>query len=673
MTEPRIKILPSEVVDRIAAGEVIERPASAVKELVENSLDAGATRIQVETEAGGKALLRVTDDGHGMTPEEAVLALERHATSKLYTAADLFNLRTLGFRGEALPSIAAVSEIEILTRTPEMPEGTRVRMAAGRLLAREAAPAPVGTCVTVRDLFYNVPARRRYLRSDQAEGAHVAEVVRRLALATCQVRFRLVQDGRETFLSPGGAEPLNTVVAALGRAAAREMLRLPEPQEGLLRVHGFTARPTRTASTRAAQLFYVNGRSVRSPLFYRALDDAYRGAVPQGRFPPAVVFLKLPPDAVDVNVHPSKLEVRFQDEGAVHGALLAALRAALAATASLHPAAVSPSPAGEGREGSAPARPVFGYPRPGRTKPALRETPPAVPAPPTAYPFASQAIVTPGRPGLPADAGVPHPGSRTLPDAERGAQPCGPYGRAPRDVDVSALHPPLPTPHSPGPPPALPHTPTPRASGPAPLGGLRLLGQARDLFLLAEADGELWIVDQHVAHERALFDRLMARADAEEGEEIQSLLLPTTLEMNAAAALALEEHREPLRFLGFDVQPFGPNTYRLCGVPRALVGRNYEQALRDLVDQLAELWEGPGKSGPLSRAQLATAAAGRACKTAVKAGQPLSPEEAEQLLADLRRSANPYTCPHGRPVFLTFSQAEIRRLFGEGECDRAGS
>jgi DNA mismatch repair protein MutL len=678
MSEPRIWILPPEVAERIAAGEVVERPASVVKELVENALDAGASRITVETEAGGKALLRVTDDGQGMTPEEVGLAIQRHATSKLRTADDLFNIHTLGFRGEALPSIAAVSEMEILTRTPTATEGARVLIEGGEVRAVEPAAAPVGTTIRVRRLFFNVPVREKFLRSDTAESNQITELLQRLALSRAGVSFRLIHDGREALLSPGSQDALNAVVAVLGRPIARDLLRLPDPPPAdeapsppahphthtpthpysAIHVSGFVGRPTLSRANRGQQHFYVNGRAVRSPLFYRALDDAFRSTMPQGRHPVAVVFVEVPPDFVDVNVHPAKTEIRFQDESAIHGAIREAVQQTLRSDpASLHLAPPlltdTPTPYGPGRV----AEPGGEYP--------------AAPPSSGALPFAEAAI------GGPA----PHErwrDSQTLKRWDQGMReedPGGTQGRTGEEGEARETASPGEDPFAetgagsgsaeraaPAPGPSVAEMG--HGAGPA-LRDLTLLGQAEDLFILAEEGGRLWIIDQHVAHERVLFDRMLAPGRVAEAS--QALLLPAVLDVDRAQALALEEHQDLLEELGFQVEAFGPNRYRLRGVPRSLQGQNYETVLRDLADELAE--QSQGGQVRLRKEQVAAAAAGRSCKRAVKAGNKLSAGEMQQLLTDLRSTRNPYTCPHGRPVFLTFDEEEIRQLFGGRSCE----
>jgi len=621
MRQPRIWILPQEVAERIAAGEVVERPASVVKELVENALDAGARRITVETEAGGKALVRVSDDGCGMTPEDTATAIQRHATSKLRTAEDLFNIRTLGFRGEALPSIAAVSELEIVTRTGESAEGARLRVLGGVLQEEEPAPAQVGTVISVRRLFYNVPVREKFLRSDTAEANQITDWLQRLALSRSDVSFRLLHDGREALLSPGSKEPLNVVVAVLGRAVARDLIRLPASESAdPIRVSGFVSRPTLTRANRGLQHTYVNGRAVRSPLLFRALDDAYRSTMPQARYPAAVLFVEIAPVLVDVNVHPAKVEVRFQDEPSVHAAVVGAVRAALAA-ASADASLQLPEP-----------------------EPYAARSPETVP----------QRIAEPGGP----------PTAETpLPFADRAIAGQSPQERWPAGASRWSRRPaPVSSPSTAT--PQHPNTPTPPHLHIPAIGELSLLGQAEDLFILAAGAGQLWVIDQHVAHERILFDQLLTTEGA--AEPAEALLIPATVQASRPQALALDEHRALLEQMGFAVDPFGPRRYSLRSVPRSLVGANYEQAFRDLVEELAE--QSQGGQVRLRREQLAAAAAGRSCKRAVKAGQKLSAPEMERLLEGLRSARNPYTCPHGRPVFITFAPDEIERLFGGRTC-----
>jgi DNA mismatch repair protein MutL len=717
VSESRIQVLPREVAEKIAAGEVIERPAAVVKELAENSIDGGATRVTVETEAGGKSLLRVSDDGTGMTPEEAHLAIQPHATSKIRTADDLFAIHSLGFRGEALPSIAAVSQLELLTRMEGEEAGTRLLIEGGRVVAEEPAAAPVGTSVTVRRLFFNLPARQKFLRAEATEAGQITELIQRLAVAHHRVTFRLIHDQKETVLSPGSDDPFNAVIAIWGRAVARDLLRVggvatadrrpptaemsgevvdhgtetqsppvyPEisvpPATAVGRrpsavgsaattVSGFVGRPSATRANRHLQWFYVNGRFVRSPLFYRALDEAYRASMPQGRYPLAVLFLEIDPAAVDVNVHPSKIEVRFQDEAEVYEAILEAVRSALsvatvqeAPAMSYAPGATLPLPPapprfGEGSEtataeaDAGPAEPAIEGPPRWPTRMDSRDAPPGARRESGTLPFADAAVWHPGSRRAEPPSISPHPPPGAPPPSPSPSQGIGAERSQGEARDEGEF------------PPGAPAA-SPGASGTsaAALPELTPLGQTHDLFLIAEGEGRLWVIDQHVAHERILFERL---ANPQRRESAEPLLFPLTLPLDQRQALVLEEHRELLNEMGFAIEPFGDNNYIVRAVPLSLVGKNYEQALRDMVDELSALSEG-GRIH-LRREQVAMAAAGRACKAAVKAGKSLSRAEMIRLLADLRQTRNPYTCPHGRPIFLTFDEDEIAGLFGGPPC-----
>jgi len=676
-TEPRIRILPQEVAERIAAGEVVERPASVVKELVENALDAGARKITIEAESGGKALIRVTDDGCGMTAEEAGLSLFRHATSKIRSADDLFDIHTLGFRGEALPSIAAVSELEILTRTADAAEATRLVVRGGVIQDQTAASAPVGTSISVRHLFYNLPVREKFLRGDATEAGQITEWIQRLAMARSDVSFRLLHDRREAFLSPGSQDPLNAAVSVLGRQVARDLLRLPTPpldaSEGEIVVTGFVGRPTLTRANRSLQHFYVNGRSVRSALFNRALTDAYRATMPAGRHPVAVLFLQVPPGAVDVNVHPAKTEVRFPDEAAIVAAMLHAVRAALRTDSSQQaplPVAVEePAPTTSLRIADG----------------AATLAPPETPA--SDLPFAAKAIGGPTAQQRYSQRWSATPSDKPFSTGELDpfADPSGSAARTQRPTQreaasrapISRWQPTEPPGVAAGEPeegriphpvaaPPLPAALNPDLCATAERGipELTLLGQAQNLFILAEGGGRLWVIDQHVAHERVLFDRLTSPGPNSEPSE--QLLIPVSLSVDRSQALALEDHRGLLAELGFEVEPFGVTEYVLRSVPRSLLGRNYEVVFKDLAHELAE--RSDGGEIRLRKEEVAAAAAGRSCKSAVKAGQNLGLQEVEQLLADLRQARNPHTCPHGRPVFLTLDQAEVAALFGGASC-----
>jgi DNA mismatch repair protein MutL len=540
---PRIHILPEAVAGRIAAGEVVENPASVVKELVENALDAGATAISVEVRDGGLSLIRVNDNGTGISRAEAPLALARFATSKIHSIEDLTAIRTLGFRGEALPSIAAVSHVEVLTRAQDEIEGTRLR-AEGDRISVEPAASPVGCSVTVRDLFYNAPARRKFMKSPLRERERIHETLIRYALIYPNVAFRFVADGRELLAAPP-ASPLERLGALLGRDVAGEML--PIHWEALdLRVSGFISRPTLGRASRAEQFYAVNGRPIRGGLLVVALERPYAGRLPPGRYPLASVHIEIAPHLMDVNVHPRKAEVRFLQERSVYWALSQAVEAAL-------------SP----------------YPRQGQ---ALVDF---------AWPF--------------AEAAAP-----------------------------AALH-----------EPATPYQ----------AGALRPIGQMHSSYILAQSAEGLVVVDQHAAHEQVLFERLLRQAQP------QPLTPPARLTLTPREADALMENLEAFLGLGMEVEPFGGNTFLLRSLPDALAGRDPQALITALLSEL-DRYRNVGLDE--LREKLAMKAA---CTAAVKAGEPLTPDQMAALLRDLGEAWSPATCPHGRPAFITLTLEELERRF----------
>jgi DNA mismatch repair protein MutL len=567
-----IRVLPPEVASRIAAGEVVERPASIVKELVENSLDAGARRISVEVHEGGVALIRVVDDGSGIEPDELALAFQRHATSKLEHDAGLEAIVTLGFRGEALPSIAAVAEVEALSRPADAPHAARARFAFGELVGQGAGAAPAGTQISVRNLFGQLPARLKFLRSAAAEAAQIAGVVSHYALAYPEVAFKLRLDGRDSFVTSGSGDLRGASAGVYGTEAAAAFLEAEEDGDG----HSLRALfgpPALSRASRAYVAIFVNRRWVRSRSLAYAVEEAYSGLLPSGRFPIAVVDLRLPPSEVDVNVHPAKAEVRLRNERLVFTLVQRPLRRVLSGLA--------PS-------GSA----VAGWPRPA-AQPAA--TFPAWAAPPAA---STAELAFAG--GLAADAS-------------------------------SGVQAPLP----------------------APLPVLRPLGQAGTTYVIAEGPSGLYLIDQHAAHERVLYESyLAARAQP---QAAQPLLAPVVLELTPqqqALAVALAP---ALSLHGFAVEPFGPGGFLLRAAPAALRRDDPARAFRELLDLLTRE-DAPADPGRRVAASLA-------CHAAVRAGRNLTAEEMRELIEQLERCDTPQTCPHGRPTMLHLSADELARRF----------
>jgi len=597
--ECRIRILEEDVANKIAAGEVVERPSSVVKELAENAVDAGATRLTVEVEDGGKSLIRLVDNGCGMTAQEAVLALQRHATSKISRAEDLAAVRTLGFRGEALPSIASVARVRIVTRRRGELEGVRLEAEGGDIRELEPAGAAEGTSITVRDLFYNTPARLKFLKTNRTELGQICDTLTRIALSHPGMSVRLLADGEELLHAPGSTDPLNTVTALYGKDLARELLPVAYSRPGIA-VEGYVSRPTLTRPTRSGQHFFVNDRWVRNRSLTHAVDEAYRATMHPGRFPFVALHVEIDPALVDVNVHPTKAEVRFLRDWEVHRAVFEAVRQALG---TLGPAVAS----------EPLARQQLLSPEDLRHGSWL----PPAPAPDPKDPFA---------------------------DPDPGAVPA---------ATAAPLVLPLPVDAAPAPAedaqPAIPdlHSPQP---------ALRPVAQLWNSYIVAEGPHGLLVIDQHLAHERVLFDRLQASA-GESGGAAQRLAVPVTLQLAQREAAAVEEFLPELERVGFTLEPFGRGAFVIRAVPPFVEPGAELTTLRQLLDQLGAA-QRPG------RARLPDhVAATTACKAAVKKGARLAMEEIQQLLADLGRTANPHTCPHGCPIAIEISYHELLKRF----------
>jgi DNA mismatch repair protein MutL len=635
-----IRTLDEQLVNRIAAGEVVERPASALKELIENALDAGAMRLEIEAEMGGRRLIRVRDDGIGMSRTDALHALQRHATSKIASDADLMRITTLGFRGEALPSIASISRMEILTRAFEEDTGTRIVVEGGEVKSVEEVGAPIGTTVTVRDLFYNVPARLKFLKTVPTELGHMIETVTRYAFAYPDVSFRLVHERQELIFTPGNGDLLTAAASIWGRETVQGMVSVDYERDGI-RVWGLIAPPHQTRPTRQHQYFFVNLRPVRNKTLTAALDEAYKTLTPEKRYPACILLVGIDPRQVDVNVHPAKIEVRFQREQAVFEAVVNAIRAALLQHGMI-PSALPPS-ASRGQT----------------------ITPPRPPDAETIHQILMQraglapteAVGTPTRPETHMDAD----GTAALPELHSAAVETPAYPETPANADpfVSARHAVAPTPTpADETPPLLETEPLQTTHLPFAhlLDDLYILGQVRNTYIVASTRQGLVIIDQHVAHERVLYEQLCYRRGASPIPK-QHLLTPETLQLSRRDALLLHEKLPELEAIGFELEPFGVDTYLIRAVPAALKG-DPVQTLRDIIDELVEL--SVSKRLPVAREQIWVTTS---CKLAVKAGDPLSMPEMRKLIEDLARTENPYLCPHGRPITIVLTWHEIERKF----------
>lgn len=659
----KVQILDDTTANQIAAGEVIERPAAAVKELVENALDAGARQVVVELEEGGKRLLRVTDDGSGMGRGDAVLSLQRHATSKIRSADDLFRITTLGFRGEALPSIASVSQMTLLTKEAGQDDqpGTELRCAGGALEDVSEVGARAGTSITVENLFYNVPARLKFLKTASTELGHIVDLMQRFALARPDVALRLMQGNSEVFAAGGSGSLMDACVHVFGRDTARHLVPLSFDGVGL-RVTGYVGTPAALKGTRSAQHTYVNRRFVRSKAVTRALDEAYKSVqtLHGTRFPAAVVLIEIDPAYVDVNVSPTKTEVRFTREGDIYSAVYKAVQEALLA-GGLVPTILQKATVRPEGTGRAPSR--WDADAPGPLLPVAPRPPANTHHDPAPFHDARQdraALAGPADDDPFDDAGSFAGGGGILAEPALDRASAG---------DTAALPGLLP----PAVPPAVPaadESPAPAVMGSDYRGQdakqVRVLAQTRNQYILAQTDNALLLIDQHIAHERVLYEKLLAGAEGGgAGVPTQRLMLPFTLQTSRREALVLEARLGDLTRAGFDLEPFGGDAFVVRSVPASIATRRLkaqdgpEATLRAIVDELVEKTVSRRLLLPAEEV-LITAS----CKMAVKAGDPLSFEEMDALVADLFRSDNPYTCPHGRPIIVELPNTDLDRKFG---------
>lgn len=641
---PEIQILSPHLADLIAAGEVVERPASVVKELVENAFDAGARTVTVELRGGGATYLRVTDDGCGMAPEDAGIAFLRHATSKLHDEQGLEAIGTMGFRGEALAAISAVSHITLTTRQRGAASGTHMTLDAGDIQDMYETGCPEGTTMIVRDLFFNTPARRKFLKSDRAEGAACAAAALRCALGRPDVSVRCIRDGEEVFFSPGDNKLDSCVYSLLGRDLAMSLLPCTGEADGV-RVHGFLSSPAAGRGSRAQQYFFCNGRWIRSATLQAALEQAYRNTLLVGRFPACVLYIELSCAAVDVNVHPAKTEVKFTHERAVFDAVYYGARAALEAekapVTTLSKTAAKPEPAPKADPfvpSASKAAPAQRLSAPSAAAPAFapaRAYAPAAPAEeavafrsPTASAFAAPRVAPPPVFVTPA---------RPIPSTPPAPEPIVPVAR-PVQTAIEP-EPVIPSPLECAAPPAEP---------PA-----RLIGEAMHTYILVEKGETLILIDKHAAHERINFDRLrQSPADIPS----QTLLEPLPFTPDASDADVLQQYGDVLAELGFTLEPFGRNDYILRGVPAQLDAADALPALEEIC---AQLRHGAQMDAQSVRDEVLKTVA---CKAAIKAGWQTEPEELLRL-ADAVCAGEVKYCPHGRPVAVTLTRRELDKLF----------
>lgn len=661
---PKVFRLDPLVAERIAAGEVVERPASAVKELVENSLDAGARQIVVELMGGGSSLLRVIDDGCGMSAEDLKLALERFATSKIRQWEDLDCLTTLGFRGEALPSIAAVSKLEIQTCEIDAPHGTRVRVEGGVLAAESPAPALTGTRVTVEDLFFNTPARRKFLKSPAAETSQVVDLLTRLALTKPEVHFQVRSNGREVLLITSKMT-LPQRMAQLWKVPLEELVEVQGEVQGVA-VHGWVARPQYARPTRNHQLFSLNGRIIKSASLSQAVLEGFTPLVSKGRYPVALLHLTIDPSHIDVNVHPTKAEVRFVDARAPFRAIYRSIGAALEAHSAdsvqpqhwelveddgwAPPRAEAAEVAGEGEQ--VPA--TWGnLDPPGESASSESATQPGHRPPSGGHPAPPRSAVV-GSPASNAGIGSEfQPDSQPYPSSDSGPprtpSPQRNYPTAWRETSRPYNTPPLTT--------------TMELFRPidvAPQGPrVQVLSQLYRTFIVAQVGGELWVVDQHTAHERIWYEKL-AHLQPLDGPR-QLLLVPELIEFSPTQAALLDGSLEEVRSFGFEIEPFGTHTFQIRSLPSGLKPGRAAGVLRDLVEQMAsEQVSLRHHTAEVVREKLRAMVS---CKAAIKAGEALSVEEMESLIREMLTVEHSNYCPHGRPTRVKLDDRALERLF----------
>ena len=665
----KIRVLPDHISNLIAAGEVVERPASVAKELVENAVDAGATRIVIDVESGGRRLLKITDDGEGMSRDDGVLAFERHATSKISKAEDLNAIGTLGFRGEALASIASVARVELVTRTDDASAATRVVIEGGRMRDVKDAPHPRGTTIAVRDLFFNTPARRKFLRSEATESYHLTNLVTHYALAHPEIAFTLTNNGRETLrVAPAkdlrerayqifGAQFLDSLLEVNNAISEPTETSFSLPQ--IAKVRGFVSAPRERRTSRDAQYLFVNGRFVRDRLIGRALSEGYRSILPHGVYPIALLFIDVPLEEVDVNVHPAKTEVRFRRAAAVADAVREAVRAGLA-SAGYAPAAdirdrlAVADEVGADAAAADPKVALVQHPEsPIETRPTGFELRPAPQQERIAFATArAEGPMAPDRPSidsLPQSVSPEAVSVASAPSQIQSEEIFSAIELSRTESDVKAF-PDLPPLDS-----ALKFVREVAVESLS--ANIRPLGQLDESFIIATDDEGLLLIDQHVAHERVLFDKYRA-LEASRKSESQQMLIPETFDLTPAQAAAFDAVAEELEAYGFELMRLSGRTVAIKSTPADLPASEARNVLSEVLDTVDN--EKRGAARATLRDEIA---ASLACHAAIKVNMPLAPEKMRWLIDRLLLTSSPTTCPHGRPVILRLATQDILKGF----------
>jgi DNA mismatch repair protein MutL len=670
----KIHVLPERVANQIAAGEVVERPASVVKELLENSLDAGAMRIRINVEAGGKKLIQIVDDGCGMVRDDAMLAFERHATSKIKDTDDLLSIATLGFRGEALPSIASVARLHLETRAEEEAAGTVIEINGGKMIRVEEAGLPLGTSITIRDLFFNTPARKKFLRSESTELSHIASLVTHYALAHPEKHFELhsatnallvappVAGHRERVYQVFGKETLDQLIP-LAAVQPLERVGLPQPppwrrgpedelekrEPGEVRLHGFVSKPEIQKLNRNSIYIFVNGRLIRDRLIQHGLTEAYRNILPPTVYPVVLLFIEMPAAEVDVNVHPSKTEVRFRQQTVVHDFVRDAVRAALmkARPVPQFLAEIRAQPsASPGLTPGVRSSDGHGAPWQNVHEPDGQSAASGFALRAPAIPPVTARLEFDGAIAIDANAAV---SLARAPGASVSDHACSDYAVSGLAIPNHAV-----PDHGCAPPIEAAEQSPPTLES---LRTLKALGQIRNSFILAVNEDGLWIIDQHVAHERVLFERVL-RQRASQKVESQRMLMPLVIELTPAQQAVFSEIAAELAHNGFEAEPFGTRSIAVKVAPAGVDAARIEHMLNEVLEQLTREDQAINLEAVRTRI-----AASIACHAAIKVNMPLEQNKMEWLLAELAKTEHPMSCPHGRPVVLRYTMTEIQRAF----------
>lgn len=608
-----VKLLDTSTINKIAAGEVVERPASVVKELVENSIDAGAKRIEVEIQNGGKALIRVTDDGEGMSLEDAALSVRRHATSKLSKADDLQNISTLGFRGEALPTIAAVSKFTLQTRRAQDELGTKIKIDGGRTQDTHEIGCKIGTTILVEELFFNTPARLKFLKTTPTEANKIHELLTKLALSRPNIAFRLINGNRVAFVTPGNGNVFDALSAIYGTELSDSLLMLTNAADNL-KLRGYVTKPNILRSYRSWQTFIINGRVIENRTISKAVDEAYKSLVPKSGFPLAVVIIDVPQSSIDVNVHPQKIEIKFDDEGKIFKAVYHAVREAV-----------------EGKDNTENQLEIRNEELGVETAEIIEKTP--------SEKNSSELKKFSERKKNPKN-NLELEEILTLVEEQKNTEP-EKFSESEKISEPEKISPPK------------------KISESEKKSALELepIGQVARCYIVAQGGTDLYIVDQHAAHERILFDRLNGYA---EKIPTQGLLIHRVVKFDSREAELIEKNLTLFAELGFTLEPSGINEFRVIEVPLDAADTDAENLLRGIIE---EIFNGVDEADDLAKKIRQSVLAMTACKAAIKAGQELNLRQMEILLKELSETPHPHTCPHGRPTIIKFSAADLAKMF----------